>query len=45
MLCWRTADMELRLIIAYALIAALVVGVSAIIFMVRKKSKARRGRY
>ena len=37
--------MELRLIIAYSLIALMVAGIGTIIFMVRKKNKARRGGY
>ena len=37
--------MELRLIIAYGLIALMVVGISTVIVVVRKKSKARRGGY
>ena len=37
--------MELRLIIAYGLIALLVAGMSAVVVVVRKKSKARRGGY
>lgn len=45
MLCWRTADMELRLIIAYGLIALMVAGIGATIYVVRKKNKARRGGY
>ena len=37
--------MELRLIIAYGMIALLVAGIGATIFMVRKKRKDRRGGY
>jgi hypothetical protein len=37
--------MELRLIIAYALIALMVAGIGATIYVVRKKYKARRGGY
>lgn len=37
--------MELRLIIAYGLIALMVAGIGVTVYVVRKKSKARRGRY
>jgi hypothetical protein len=37
--------MELRLIIAYSLIALMVVGLSTVIVVVRKKNKDKRGGY
>tara|TARA_R110000796_G_scaffold14011_22_gene45798 strand:- start:96069 stop:96182 length:114 start_codon:yes stop_codon:yes gene_type:complete len=37
--------MELRLIIAYALIALLVGGIGTVVFVVRKKNKKKRGGY
>lgn len=45
MRCRTGPDMELRLIIAYGMIALLVAGISATIFVVRKNNKARRGGY
>tara|TARA_R110000787_G_scaffold16887_4_gene53224 strand:+ start:1571 stop:1693 length:123 start_codon:yes stop_codon:yes gene_type:complete len=38
-------DMELRLIIAYALIALLVGGLSTVVIIIRKKNKKKRGEY
>ena len=37
--------MEFRLIIAYGMIALMVAGIGATIYVVRKKNKARRGGY
>ncbi len=37
--------MEMRLMIAYSLIALLVIGVGTLVFIVRKKGKKRRGDY
>ena len=43
---WKTGpDMELRLIIAYVMIALMVAGIGATIYVVRKKNKALRGGY
>jgi len=37
--------MEMRLMIAYGLIALLIGGLGALIFIVRKKDRKRRGDY
>ncbi|VWX56616.1 LPXTG cell wall anchor domain-containing protein [Sphingorhabdus sp. 109] len=37
--------MQIRLVIAYVLIALMVAGLSAGVYIVRKKRKAKRGGY
>jgi hypothetical protein len=37
--------MELRLIIAYSLIALMVVGLGTLVIVIRKKNRKKRGEY